>query len=344
MPFLPIRPHLDQYRTQAKELLAACGASNPEALARVTEHRSRSDGPILSDAQLTLAREHGFDSWPKFKHAIELAPQLRDALDPGDPDRVRAILSEVPQLADCIPWPEHRPNTPAIEIVAAACVWHRPLKHEVASALIDAGATCDITLAARAGLVERVRALLDTDPNLIEFSDASGRTALYRAACVYGAFKEGEAVVDLLLARGAKADIFVASTFAMSDRVEELLAANEDLARSTDPEGMTALHWAVRPRRSSGPEQPIKVTKLLLEAGADASAINPTEEGMQPLHHVGEWGAAHPQQMDLLLDHGADINAPSAIGWTPLDYAIDRSRGDIAEQLKARGGKESGAR
>lgn len=344
MPLLPIRPDLDQYRKQAKELLAACQAGNPEALARVADHRSRGDGPILSDAQLALAREHGFDSWPKFKRAIELAPQLRDALDPGDPDRVRTILSEVPQLADCIPWPEHRPNARAMEIISSACVWHRPLKHEIARALIDAGATCDISLAARAGLVDRVRALLDDDPKLIEFSDASGRTALYRAACVYGAFKEGEAVVDLLLERGAKPDLFVASTFAMSERVAELLAADKDLARSTDPEGMTALHWAVRPRRTKGPEQPVKVTSLLLEAGADACAINPTEEGMQPLHHVGEWGAAHPQQMDLLLEHGADINAPSEIGWTPLDYAIDRSRVDIAEYLKARGGKESGAR
>ena len=344
MSLLPICPNLDQYRTQAKELLAACDAGDPESLARVTDHRSRSDGPLLSDAQLALAREHGFDSWPKFKHAIELAPQLRDALDPGDPDRVRAILHEAPQLANCIPWPEHRPNTRAMEIVSSACVWHRPLKHEVARALIDAGATCDITLAARAGLVDRVRALLDDTPNLIESSDAIGRTALYRAACVYGAFKEGEAVVDLLLERGAKPDIFVASTFAMSERVEELLSANKDLARCTDPEGMTALHWAVRPRRSSGPEQPTKVTRLLLEAGADACAIDPTQEGMQPLHHVGEWGAAHPQQMDLLLDHGADINAASAIAWTPLDYAIDRSRVDVAAHLKARGGKESGAR
>ena len=70
MSFLPICPNLDQYRTQAKELLAACDAGDPESLARVTDNRSRSDGPLLSDAQLALAREHGFDSWPKFKHAI----------------------------------------------------------------------------------------------------------------------------------------------------------------------------------------------------------------------------------------------------------------------------------
>ena len=344
MPFLPVRPDLDQYRTQAKELLAACEAGDPDALARVADHRRRGDGAILSDAQLTLAREHGFDSWPKFKRAIELTPQLRDALDPGDPERVGAILAEVPQLADCVPWPKHRPNVSAVEIVSSQCVWHRPKKHEIAQVFINAGASVDIALAARAGSVERVRALLDDDPSLIDFRDDLGRTALYRAACVYGEFKEGEAVVDLLFERGAQPDLFVAATFAMAERVEALLSEDEGLAQSSDPEGMTALHWAVRPRRDNGTERPIQVTKLLLEAGADVHANNPTEEDMLPLHHFSEWGAAHPDQADLLLDHGADINAKSGIGWTPLDYAIDRSRGEIAEYLRARGGKESGER
>ncbi len=344
MPSLPIRPDLDQYRTQAKELLASCQAGDAEALARVADCRQRPDHPILSDAQLALAREHGFDSWPRFKHAIELSPQLRDALDPGDPERVRAILAEAPQLADCIPWPQHRPDSRAIEIISAACVWHRPLKHEIAQALIAAGASCDITLAARAGSVERVRTMLDDQPDLIDFRDARGRTALYRAGCVYGQFKEGEAVVDLLLERGAQPDIYVAATFAMAAKVGQLLAHDADLAHARDPDGMTALHWALRPRRTSDAEQPVEVTRLLLEAGADVHAPDPAEDDMQPLHHYGEWGAAVPQQADLLLAHGADINAQCRLGWTPLDYAIDRSRTGIADYLIARGGKESGRR
>jgi ankyrin repeat protein len=341
---LPVCPNLEQYRTQAKELLAACKAGDPEAVARLAAHRSRSDGPILSDAQLTLAREHGFDSWPKFKRAVELAPELRSAIDPGDPDRVREILEEVPQLANFIPWPDHRPNTPAIEIISSQCVWHRPRKQEIAESLINAGAEYTITLAARSGSVEGVRTLLDSDPDLIDSKDAQGRSALYRAGCVYGQFPEGEAVVDLLLERGAQADIYVAATFAMAERVEALLSEDSSCARGTDPEGMTTLHWALRPRRSEGPEMPLRVTRLLLDAGADVHAVNPTEDDMQAIHHFGEWGASNLEQANLLVEHGADVNAESGIGWTALDYAIDRSRAKMAEHLKSLGGKESGAR
>jgi hypothetical protein len=342
MPYDPIRADLDEYRDQAMELLKACEAHDPETLKRV--RYDLNDGPSIRDVKLTLSREHGFDNWQEFKYALKLAPQFREALDPGDPERVRAILDEVPQLANCVPWPKHRPDAQAIKIVSDACVWHRPLKHEIAQALIDAGATCDITIAARAGLIDHVREQLGNDPTLIDCCDRRGRTALYRAGCVYGSFKEGEAVVDLLLERFAQPDIFVAATFAMAERVGELLDKNDDLATCTDPDGMTALHWAVRPRRANGHDQPTRVTRLLLEAGADVHAINPAEQEMLPLHHAGEWGAAHPQQIDLLLSHGADVNAKSGIGWTPLDYAIDRSRAAIAEYLKAKGAKESGAR
>lgn len=343
MLFNPVSAGLDDYKAQAAELLKACKANNSDALARIAPHNDPIDDLSLHNARLTVSREHGFDNWQSFERGIDLAPQLRDALDPGDPDRVRTILDEVPQLADCVPYPKHRPDTQPIEIVSAACVWHRPRKHEVAQALIDAGATCDITQAARAGLVSHVRNLLDGNPSLIDFRDKRRRTALYRAGCVYGTFKEGEAVVDLLLERGAKPDIFVASTFAMAQDVENLLAVDNKLALSADPDGMTALHWAVRPRRIDGPHNPTHITKLLIESGADVHAINPTEEGMQPLHHAGEW-SAYSEQIDVLLAHGADINTTAENGWTPLDYAIDRSRGAIAEHLKALGAKESGVR
>ena len=71
---LPARPDLDQYKTQAKELLKGARAGNREALRRMRAHRpDRSDDRlVLADAQLAIAREHGFESWSRFLHQIEL--------------------------------------------------------------------------------------------------------------------------------------------------------------------------------------------------------------------------------------------------------------------------------
>ena len=67
---LPVRPNLEQYKKQAKELLAAWKAGDTAALARIGAHR-RTSQVTLADAQFVIAREHGFDSWPKFSRHIE---------------------------------------------------------------------------------------------------------------------------------------------------------------------------------------------------------------------------------------------------------------------------------
>jgi ankyrin repeat protein len=127
---LPARPHLQQYKKQAKDLLKACKAGNPEALQRIKKHHPRlSDLPdpaapgkiALADAQFTIAREHGFESWPKFaKHIEKLAAQvfLAGVTDPvaafieaagvvrdgsshgsGTLERANAILAAYPNVA-----------------------------------------------------------------------------------------------------------------------------------------------------------------------------------------------------------------------------------------------------
>ena len=59
---LPLRPHLDQLRNQAKDLLRAVRAGAPSALDDFREfHPERIDRAIavLADAQLVLARSYG---------------------------------------------------------------------------------------------------------------------------------------------------------------------------------------------------------------------------------------------------------------------------------------------
>src|ERR1700722_9764124 len=78
MSELPGRPDLDQLRRQARELLRAAAADDPAALARI---RAVSQGVSLSAAQLALAREYGFTSWPAL-HA-EAARRRSELLFPG---------------------------------------------------------------------------------------------------------------------------------------------------------------------------------------------------------------------------------------------------------------------
>jgi hypothetical protein len=67
----PEKPNLEFERKRAKRLLRALREESPEALERARRQRVRSGrsaasaGFRLADAQLMIAREYGFSSWPK---------------------------------------------------------------------------------------------------------------------------------------------------------------------------------------------------------------------------------------------------------------------------------------
>jgi ankyrin repeat protein len=74
---LPRRPNAEFYRKHAKALLRAARAGDTEAIARFRRFLPRPGGESgalpdaigLHDAQRVIAREHGFDTWPRF-HAV----------------------------------------------------------------------------------------------------------------------------------------------------------------------------------------------------------------------------------------------------------------------------------
>lgn len=68
MSELPGRPDIDQLRRQARELLRAAADGEPSALARI---RAFSDRVSLSAAQLAVAREYGFASWPALHAEVD---------------------------------------------------------------------------------------------------------------------------------------------------------------------------------------------------------------------------------------------------------------------------------
>jgi hypothetical protein len=87
MPGLPERADIDQLRRRARELLRAAVAGDPEALARLRAVPGR---PTLAAAQLAIAREHGFPSWPALRSEVESRRQFADRHSRADAGRPEA--------------------------------------------------------------------------------------------------------------------------------------------------------------------------------------------------------------------------------------------------------------
>jgi ankyrin repeat protein len=80
---LPERPNLRHLRDQAKDLLRAREAKT------------------LTQAQLAIARQYGFASWPKLKQHVESLEeigQLKQAIDANDFERIKALMTKNPEL------------------------------------------------------------------------------------------------------------------------------------------------------------------------------------------------------------------------------------------------------
>jgi ankyrin repeat protein len=105
---LPDRPSLGHLKGQAKALLSAVRGGDPDARRRFEEAHPRglsalSKGAKLSDAQLVLAREYDFASWPALHDyvasgASDGKARVREALEQLDLRRVTRLLAEQPQL------------------------------------------------------------------------------------------------------------------------------------------------------------------------------------------------------------------------------------------------------
>lgn len=351
---LPDAPSLDFLKDQAKRLLKQIRAGNPEALALVAAlHPAFRGTPptpehvALHDAQLVVARQHGCPTWSALKHEIEqrLAralpweERLAQAVWRGRLEDLQILLAEGRPLGAA----GRALLAPALAGIADRSVWHRPVYREIAQALIEVGVDCPIWPAARLGLREQVERCLEADPALLTALDDQGRTPLQRAALIYGSDKNCEALVEWLIARGAPIDIHTASAFSMVDVVGAELKRDPALVHAYC-QGSTPLNWAVRPRREI-PDNGVQhadavVCEMLLAAGADPETPDTQENGMRPLHHLGEWCGTRAS-VDVLLAHGADLQARDDAGWTPLDYAISRNREPMIEYYRSLGGEET---
>ncbi len=180
-----------------------------------------------------------------------------------------------------------------------------------------------LVAAVKRGDAATAGALLDADPTLLSARD--GTMPLLQVAAMYGYNGRGrshQAVVDLLLDRGAPLDLAAAAYLDDPARAAALLDAAPDAAaavQEADAEGLTALHFAAERGATA-------VARLLLDAGADPDAVD--AYGCPPLlcaGHAGPWKAAPALDLvDLLVARGArvDVFRAAALGDVPRLRAL----------------------
>ena len=180
--------------------------------------------------------------------------------------------------------------------------------------------------AVKKGDRESVDRMLAAEPALIGAKDANGVSAVLLAH-YYGRAD----VAKALLARGPVLDIFEAATVGDADRVRALVTRDKALANAWSPDGFFPLGLAAFFKRPA-------VAKVLLENGGDPRMAS-KPAGFTPLHSAvaDDAGNDVKELVRLLIDAGADPNARSASGGTPLHTAGFTGNVPVTEMLLAAG-------
>ena len=86
---------------------------------------------------------------------------------------------------------------------------------------------------------------------------------------------------------------------------------------------------AIQPLHAAAAGSHTAIVQLLLEAGADANAVQ--QDSFRPLHAAAQNGNAELAR--LLLSHGADPTLTDALGRTPRDLAVEGGHDEVAALL-----------
>lgn len=350
---LPDPSNLEQLKKQAKDLLKAFRDGDSDALQEFSDGHPRQVSAAdakLTDAQLTLSRSYGFESWPKLRKEVA-GRQLRSAIWSRNLTAARDALTEEPaNLNENGPHPRF------------------------------GGRPTPIQIAAERGETEIVKLLLDGGADPDGGTDEYGWTALQLAA-----HWDHTDVAQLLIENGANVDIFASVLLGDAESTSALLKNDPSLATANGLSGAPPLHVATTPEvaqllldhgaaldtiDSNGNtplasaigrgERCLPVANLLLENGAHAdpcllAALGKTDaltelidsdpDGVNFTGQIGQMGIvgtplhaasqhSHVDTVNTLLERGSDPNARANSGQTPLHLC---SHPEIARLLASAG-------
>ncbi len=366
---LPERAHLDHLRHEAKALIKATRAADPAALARLSAvPRLASLSPAqlvaearLADAQHALAREYGFESWPRLKQEIEAREPLAQqaerflaALRDGDDTRAARLAARVPALVHAnLSCAAALADAAEVERLLAAdpdavheqrgpADW-RPLLYAcVATALPHD----DAARAARTRVVERLLAA-GAEPNrraswVPDDTHSPGLSPLYFATNTGAAD-----VVRVLLGAGAQPNdgesLYHGAERDQRACLELLLAHGADLDETTPPYGVTPLFFLLGHRDGQPGTIPAdRGLAWLLEHGARPDV--PSGPRRETALHAAARSGRRAEIIAQLVAHGATVDAPRADGTTPLGIALRTGHHVTADALRAHGASDDRVR
>lgn len=207
------------------------------------------------------------------------------AVDTGDVATVARLLADDPDLASA-----RGPD-------GVSALLHARYRSDRAmlDALLAADPAMDVFDAAALGHLDRLRARLEEDPDVVRAFSADGFTALHLAAF-----------------------------FGKPEAARALLEAGADVATyGVNPLANQPLHAAAAGRH-------IEVSRLLVAAGAPVNATQ--HGGTTPLHAAAQHGDV--ELVELLLSAGADPLAVTDDGRDAMTLAEEAGHPDLARRLR----------
>jgi ankyrin repeat protein len=316
---------LDQARRRAKELLRAARAGDADALARMRDDRA----PRLADAQRAVAADLGFRSWP--------ALAAHAAASHGDREQRGARLVSAAL--------EGR------EDVAERLLAHDP-------GLAGVGLDVAVVL----GDEPAVAAALDSDPDLVA-RDLPGVGRKPLSCACHSVFLRPSSprapgvrrVIELLLDRGADVDEVhhneygaMSVLYGAAGVAHDLEATRLLLDRGANPDDGESVYHSVEADDTA-------CLELLLERGATVRGTNALANAIEDPRKVrilveqGDLRPSDPELRDsllyardpavaeLLIEHGAALDARDRDGVTPYSHAARFKDETMMRLLEAAG-------
>jgi ankyrin repeat protein len=318
------RLNLEYYRKQAKALLKAAKSGDSSALQGIS-------APKLHDAQLAIARQQGFPSWPRLRAFI-----IQSGLDyqslvaafihaaVSDLRRAEEILGAHPKIAEAGfyaalvlgNWKRVEQALKETGTLATAKSGPQncePLRYVCFSRFANGKSS-------RAGdLAETARVLLrhGADPN----------TSFDSLSCLYAAtgLNNNPELALALLEAGANPND--SESLYHSTEHPDLACMKLLLRHGATPTGKNALPHILD-------REDLEGAQILLAAGADPNEVN--DRGETSLHWA-VWRGRSAPIVAALLDAGAQFDQQRKDGRTAYALAIQSGQTEVAALLEARG-------